>query len=318
MKQDLNITVALPMTKEREEILTAAAPLGRFHFVQPGKVTAQDVRNADVLIGDIPVSLCRAAAHCLWYQAYAAGPDKYCKPGVFANENVIVTSSVGAYGTAVGEHMFALTMACLKNLPLYRDNQSGAIWRDEGMVGTLSNAKVLVLGLGDIGSTYAKYCAAFGARVIGFRRHTGLPPEGVRMVCTLQELDLYLPDADVVAMCLPGTKETYHVIDERRLALMKKSAVLVNCGRGTAVDCLALAAALKKRQIFAAGLDVTEPEPLPVGHPLWSDKHCLITPHAAGWLHMEETADNVTRIAARNLRAFVQGLDLTNVMTKQA
>ncbi len=316
MNHSWNITVALPMTKERREILEAASPASTFTYVEPGKATEEDVKDADILIGLISSAICHAAKNCVWYQANAAGPDAYVKPGVFPKENVIVTSAVGAYGPAVGEHMLALTLAAQKNLGLYRDNQNNAIWRDEGRVGTLYNANVLVLGLGDIGGTYAKYCAAFGARVVGFRRHkSAILPEGVRMVCTMDELDLYLKDADVVAMCLPGSKETYHVIDERRLSLMKPTAVLVNCGRGNAVDCMALAAALRERRIFAAGLDVTEPEPLPVGHPLWSEKHCILTPHSAGWFHMDETVDRIVRIAAENLRHFERGETMKNVMT---
>ncbi|MEE8885901.1 MAG: D-2-hydroxyacid dehydrogenase [Eubacteriales bacterium] len=310
----MKVVVALPVTEEQKRILGDAAPSAEFVYSEPDHVTADEVRDADVLVGMVQPEICRCAEKVKWYQANAAGPDKYRKPGVFSHE-VTITSAVGAYGPSVGEHMLALTLAAQKNLGLYRDQQSERIWKDAGPAGTLYQATVLVLGIGDIGQTYARYCSAMGARVIGFRRHVGEVPEGVSEVCTMDRLDEWIPRADVIAMVLPGGDSTWHIMNADRIHHMKKTAVLVNCGRGTAVDCGALAEALHNGQLAGAALDVTEPEPLPADHPLWSEPRAIITPHVAGFFHIPETMNRIIAITAENLQHFQKGEPMRNVMS---
>ena len=123
-------------------------------------------------------------------------------------------------------------------------------------------------------------------------------------------------EADVVALFLPGGSGTYHLLDARRIALMKKGAVLVNGGRGTAVDTDALTAALRTGSMGGAALDVTDPEPLPPGHPLWDMENVLITPHAAGGFSLPQTLDRIVEIAADNLRRYLAGEPLHNAVER--
>ena len=117
-----------------------------------------------------------------------------------------------------------------------------------------------------------------------------------------------------MALALPSTPQTRHIIDGRRLEIMKSTAVLINAGRGDAVDCMALARALDENDIFGAGLDVTEPEPLPEDHPLWSQPRCLLTPHVAGGAHLASNVDKILEICLDNLHRFMDGRSLRNRM----
>ena len=123
-----------------------------------------------------------------------------------------------------------------------------------------------------------------------------------------------LRTADIVAACLPGTEETYHIFDRNAFAKMKKGAYFLNVGRGNAVDSYALAEALNSGHLAGASVDVTEPEPLPKEHPLWDAKNLLITPHTSGNYHLQETHERIIQIAADNLARFMQGRELRNIV----
>lgn len=166
--------------------------------------------------------------------------------------------------------MLAMLLAIYKRLPAYRDQQRAHIWADLGPVGSLAGKTVLVGGAGDIGRHFARLVRALGAqRVIGLRRSAGCPVEGFDEIYGLGALDGLLPQADVVALALPHTPETAGLMSKARLLAMRPGAVLLNAGRGSAVDCTALAEVLCSGRLLGAGLDVTDPEPLPPGHPLW-------------------------------------------------
>jgi len=315
MQHPLIITVALPLNALQRARLQSAAPEAEFRFCPPDDVNEFHVQDADILIGSIPPALCQKARRVKWYQANAAGPDAYLKPGVFAPE-VIVTSAVGAYGLAVGEHCFAMTLALLKRLPGYRDAQHAHVWRSQGQVRTLLNARVLVLGTGDIGATYARLCRSCGAKVTGLRRHPTDTPDYLDALLPIERLDSLLPDADVVALFLPGGEATRGLLNEARIAIMKPGALIINGGRGTVLDTNALCAALHSGALGGAGLDVTDPEPLPPQHPLWDEPTALITPHVSGGFHLPETLDRIVDIAADNLRRYLSGEPLRNRMDR--
>lgn len=213
--------------------------------------------------------------------------------------------------------MAATLLTLIKNLHLYRDNQNAAQWKDEGMVRSVRGCTVLVLGLGDIGNAFAKIMKGFGAKVIGLKRRPGSKPEYLDELYLSAELDTLLPKVDVVAMCLPGTPETTNLMDAERIARMKPGSFLINAGRGTAVDQLAVCAALESGQLAGFGTDVTDPEPLPAEHPLWRAKNAVITPHVSGAFHIPEIAETVFDIALENLKRFRAGQPLINIVDRQ-
>ena len=126
------------------------------------------------------------------------------------------------------------------------------------------------------------------------------------------ELDAELPQADLVALSLPGTPETLHMFDAARLARCKQGAILLNVGRGSTVDCLALADAVHSGHLFGAALDVTDPEPLPSDHPLWSEPNVIITPHISGRFSLAKTLDNIVEIFIHNLKLYAAGQPVDN------
>ena len=307
------IVSVIPVEDEDKRLLEQAAPGYRLLFAQPREIPVDGLRDAEVILGNVPRSVLREAIRLRWLQLNSAGADLYLQPGVLP-EGVQLTNATGAYGPAVSEHLLAMTLELMKKLHLYRDNQQDKLWRDEGTVTGIADAVFLVVGLGDIGSCYARSVHALGGRVIGVRRHAGETPPYAERLVTADKLDEVLPLADVVVLCLPGTRETAALFSARRLALMKRGAFLLNGGRGTAVDTQALCDALHSGRLAGAGLDVTDPEPLPADHPLWTLPNAVITPHISGWYHMRQTQRRIVRLCAENLRRYVAGDPLLNLV----
>lgn len=141
-------------------------------------------------------------------------------------------------------------------------------------------------------------------------------PDYCLRVVPQSELDAELPQADLVALSLPGTPETLHMFDAARLARCKQGAILLNVGRGSTVDCLALADAVHSGHLFGAALDVTDPEPLPSDHPLWSEPNVIITPHISGRFSLAKTLDNIVEIFIHNLKLYAAGQPVDNQVSR--
>ena len=170
------------------------------------------------------------------------------------------------------------------------------------------------MGLGDIGRAYARMVKAMGAYVIGVKRRAGNCPDYVDELALTEELDSVLPRVDVVLSILPNTAATRYLYTDESFDHMKDSAVFINCGRGNAVSTEVLYRALSEHKIAAAGVDVTEVEPLPAESPLWALENLVITPHISGGFHLPETFERIVEIAAGNLEAFLAGKELRNVV----
>jgi phosphoglycerate dehydrogenase-like enzyme len=170
--------------------------------------------------------------------------------------------------------------------------------------------------MGDIGSSFAKKMNALGAEVYGVRRNVHETPDYVKAMYTMENMDEILPECDIVALSLPETAETIHLFDEARLRKMKKGAILVNVGRGTAVVTEDLLKIMKEGYLAGACLDVTDPEPLPKNHPLWNTEHVYITPHLSGRFNAEVTYDRVLNIFRTSLLHYLAGEPLDNIVNK--
>ena len=307
------ILVTLEMEQRHRDLLEAAAPGCRFVYPEKGTLSPELVQSAEVIIGNPPPAWIGASPRLELLQLFSAGADPYIKPGILSPDTVL-TNATGAYGKAVSEHAFAMTLCLQKKLHHYRDFQREHAWRDAGNVRSLSEATVLVVGLGDIGLAYARLVKAMGARVIGVKRRPGPCPEGIDELCLTSELDRVLPETDVIFSILPGTADTFHFYTAERFAAMKNSAVFVNCGRGSAVSMEVLAQALRDGQIAAAGIDVAETEPLPAESELWDLENLIITPHVAGNFHLPDILEQVVAISCDNLQALFSGRPLRNVV----
>ena len=210
----------------------------------------------------------------------------------------------------------AATLMLMKKLHLYRDNQNKSMWLDRGTVPSITTSKVLVVGLGDIGGEYAKRMKLLGAYVIGVRRSDARKPDYVDELHLTDALDELIPRADIIALALPNTPDTVKIINADRLAAMKDGAFIINVGRGSAIDTEALCNAAESGKLGGAALDVTDPEPLPPDHRMWRIPEIMITPHVSGFFHMRETYDNMVGIIIDNVRRYVGGKELVNIVDK--
>ena len=307
------ILVTIPMQERHREALASAAPGADIRYVKSGEETAEEIRGADIILGNVRAEPLAGSARLKWLQLNSAGADRYIEPGALP-EGCLLTNATGAYGLAISEHMLAMLLELMKKLHVYKDNQRQHLWKDEGGVTSIYGAKTLVVGLGDIGSEFARRLHALGATVTGIRRHEAEKPPFVEAVYQLDRLDTLLPDMDIVALCLPGTGETLHLFDKKRLDSMKPGSILLNVGRGSAVCTDALCQALYSGRLGGAGLDVTEPEPLPSDHPLWDAPNLVLTPHVSGFYHLPETLERIIGICIDNVRAYYAGQPLRNLV----
>lgn len=305
------IIVLTSVNNQHKQIFKEAAPEAEFLFTDPQELTAEMAEGADIIVGNPDVSLLKNCKHLKLLQLQSAGTESYTDGAL--PQNTVLANCTGAYGLAISEHMFAVMMQIYKKLPAYYDNQKQSLWQSQGQVKSIYGSTVLVLGLGDIGGEFAKRAKAFGAYTIGVRRKDLNKPDYLDEIHLTEELDSLLPRADVVAMSLPGTPQTVHILNRERLSLLKDDAVILNVGRGSAIDTEALCDELESGRLFA-GLDVTDPEPLPPEHRLWKMPNAYITPHASGGFHLQATHDRAVEISARNIKAFLHGEPLRNII----
>jgi phosphoglycerate dehydrogenase-like enzyme len=213
--------------------------------------------------------------------------------------------------------MLGTLLSLFRKLYAYRDQQKTHAWNNLGTVNKVNGSTVLVIGMGDIGGSFARLVKAMGAYVIGVRRTDATKPDYVDEIHLTEELEDLLPRADVVAMSLPGNAQTTNILSRERIAMMKDGAVVINVGRGTAIDTEALCDALESGHLGGAALDVTNPEPLPADHRMWDIPNVIITPHVSGGWSLPETFERIVRLSADNLRRYFNGEPLKNVIDRE-
>ncbi|MFC7403157.1 D-isomer specific 2-hydroxyacid dehydrogenase family protein [Citricoccus sp. GCM10030269] len=262
--------------------------------------------TAVVVLFPVPVdqmeALLAANPSVSWVQLPFAGIERYV-PLIRARRDITWTSAKGCYGPPVAEHALMLTLALLRNLP---ERLRATSW-GAGSGRTLNGLHAVVVGGGGIAREYLRLLKTWDTTVTVVRRTADEVPGADRTV-TQDRLDEVLPEADVVMLAAAATDQTRGIIGRRQLELMDSAAVLVNIARGTLVDTDALVEALSAGAIHGAGLDVTDPEPLPDGHPLWTEPRCIVTPHTADTPEMCIPLINAR--TQRNLAARAQGGEL--------
>jgi phosphoglycerate dehydrogenase-like enzyme len=254
--------------------------------------------DGDLLVaGNDPLRALEAASHVgglRYIQTFSAGVDRIVEripPGV------TLCDAAGVHDVAVAEWVVMAILASRRRLPEHVDGQRSGTWREDRLTGDdLEGATVVLLGYGAIGRAVEARLAPFGARFVRIARQARA---GVHAITDLMAV---LPGADIVVILVPLTPETSGVFDAAAIAAMQPGALLVNASRGKIVDSVALTAAVLDGRIRVA-LDVTDPEPLPAGHPLWSAPGALITPHVASDVHRQDerawrlVLDQVGRLA---------------------
>jgi len=248
-----------------------------------------------------------------WVQLPWAGVDSFANVlAQQARPRLLFTSAKGAYAQPVAEHALALALALLRELP---KKSAAKTWVLPKTGLSIYGMNVVIIGAGGIAIELLRLLAPFDVESTIVRR-SAEPLPGARHTVTSDELASVLPAADVVIVAAALTGGTRHLIGGPELALMKNSAYLVNIARGGLVDTMALVEALNSGEIAGAGVDVTDPEPLPDGHPLWDARNVIVTPHSADTPEM--TAPLLARRVTRNVRAFLDDSRFVGVVDPSA
>lgn len=267
-----------------------------------------------ILAGDLDERFI-AAPDLKWVHCNHAGLTRSARPEVF-ERGLIVTGSAGRSGPALAEHVMMFSLLLCSGYPDFYEAQKRQEWRrTQGMADlrALHGRTIGILGMGHTGKALAKRAKAFEMKVLGYRRRDLPPPEGVDRMYSSDRgegIDAILDEADILALVLNLSDATHHLIGEQQIARMKSSAIIVNLSRGGVIDQDALIAALNEGRIAGAGLDVTDPEPLPPGHPLWDTPNVLITPHFTAALpdKVERSLDTIIE----NIRRYRDGREMLN------
>lgn len=239
----------------------------------------------------------------------SAGNDGYIEEGVLS-PRTILTNASGSYGIAISEHTIGMMLSYNKHFDVHYRQKQTHTWRMQTCGRELYGSTVLIVGYGDIGYQIAKRLQAFQCRIIGLKRRPASLPY-CDVLDTIDHLEQYLKEADYIIMCLPHTKETCHMINHERIMMMKEGAVLVNVGRGSAIDTTALREGLH-HHLGGALLDVVEGEPIDANHPLWQEERVMITSHSAGGYHWPSVQSYFTDLVIRNMAHLAQGEPLEN------
>jgi phosphoglycerate dehydrogenase-like enzyme len=259
------------------------------------------------------------APHLVWVQAMSAGVDHILESGPLAkSDRIVLTNMRAVHGPAIADHAMAMLLTLTRNMKAHAANQAAGRW--EGDAGghpiALQGRTMLVVGLGGIGTEIAQRAHGFGMHVIATRRTAAPAPAYVERVGGPDALAAMLPEADVVAICVPLTGETRGLMRAREFAAMKPGAYLINIARGPIVDTGAMMESLRSGRLAGACLDVTDPEPLPADHPLWHMDGVVITPHTAA--EAELTRERRWSLLCENIRRFGAGEPLLNVVDPRA
>ena len=302
---------------ERLAALQAAAPGVEIVTVGSDQEAARAVADAEVLLGSCAEEILAQGPRVHWIQVYSAGVDRCMGNASLLQGDRILTNGQKIGSPALAEHAIALMMALVRALDVYHANQLDGSWqRDVGMEGQdfieLEGRTVLVVGLGGIGTQVAKRAHGLGMRVIATRGSRREGPSYVDYVGLADETLELARQADIVINTAPLTDDTRGMFNALFFNAMKPTAYFVTVGRGASTVTDDLVAALNNGEIAGAGLDVTDPEPLPGGHPLWTTPRVLISPHTAG--RSDKSRDRLFLLVQENLRRYVAGEPLLSVV----
>jgi phosphoglycerate dehydrogenase-like enzyme len=296
------------------EALQSAAPGVEFIVAKPGEL-AKQAQDVDVVIGLCTPELLEAGKNIRWIQLVTAGVESCVSIPAVRERDILVTNMQRIGGPIIAEHVMGMTLAFTRGIDLYVPAQAQAQWRrvtPPGRMTVVDGKTMLVVGLGGIGSEVAKRAHALGMKVVATRASGRTGPQFVSYVGLPDELLKLASEADFVVNTAPLTPQTTGIFDAAFFAKMKPSAYFINVARGRSVVTSALVEALNNKKIAGAGLDVTDPEPLPPDHPLWKAPNVIITPHVAN--DSDLGFDAQMQVVRENLRRYLAGERMLSVV----
>ena len=310
-----NLIVPSLSDEERASILKAAGPAAALIETRDAATQREQIVDAEILFGRLPPDIFTLNRRLRYYHSIGAGVDAILTPELVESD-VILASEKGEVGIHLAEHAFALLLALTRGIhtalrkPDYsmREEIRRSQWE-------LFGKTMGIVGFGGTGRAVARRALGFGMRVLAVDIEDVAPEPGVEAIWKPDRMPRLLGESDVVVIGLPLTKATHHLFSRDLFRQMQRHAILINVTRGGIVFGDDLVAALEQGLIWAAGLDVTDPEPLPSGHPLWSHPRAIVTPHAAGG--SPRRAGRVIATFCENLRRLQTGEPLLAVIDKR-
>ncbi|MDO5114009.1 MAG: D-2-hydroxyacid dehydrogenase [Planctomycetia bacterium] len=317
MKKE-NIVLCYPVEERHLEKIRQTAGDGYCILNAGQEHIAEALFEADIFCGHakVPVSWDGVVAQgrLRWLQSSAAGMDHCLVPSVIASD-IIVTSASGVLANQVAEHELALLLGWLRRFPVFlRAKEKREFIRRP--TDDLYGKTVGIVGLGGVGRRLAEVLSVFGVRMIAVDMFPVDKPQEVAELWGLEGMERLFAESDIVSLNLPLNARTHHLVGRDLLSRMKPTAILANLARGAIVDTEVLVEALEKGWISAALLDVTDPEPLPETHPLWSMENVFFTPHVGG--QCATRIDDMTRMFCENLRRWKAGKPLINYLSDKS
>ena len=327
MRRVLVLLAVLPLIAGAQQKKIVAVEMGpgfieELNKVSPNvRVVAADMKNmvaqvadADAIFGTISPELFASAKKLKWVQTYSAGVEVYRFPE-FLNSDVTLTNCKIIQGPNIADHALAMLLSLTRNLNLIVAARTNEKWeRGKYHPLELRGKTALIVGMGGIGQQIAQRAHAFGMTVIGVDpKEIPLNPYVSRMVFP-DRIDSVIPQADVVFISAPHTPQSEGMIGPKQFELMKKGAYFIAVSRGKLYDTPALVKALDSQRLSGAGLDVTNPEPLPPGHALWKFENVIITPHIAG--QSDGVQARRVDLIKENIARFERGEQMLNVVDK--
>ena len=294
---------------ERLAWLQSTAPEVHLVSTDIGRDGVRAAAESDAIIGWCTQEMALAAPRLRWVQIGSVGAEEILKVGRVQAGELLVTNLRGVSSQTIALHAMAMLLSLVRQLHVFRDWQRFGEWMgvesQRAPFYPLEGRTLLVVGLGSIGTAISRLADAFGMTVAAIRARPLTPPTPVRRIGLLRNLPEFLASADFVVNALPLTATTRGLFNEAAFSAMKPGAVFLNIARGATVVTMDLIRALDRGHLAGAGLDTTDPEPLPMGHPLWRVRNVIITPHVAHWgVHDTERRWTVMR---ENLRRFAAG-----------
>ena len=267
--------------------------------------------DAHILYGCKPEVICHAK-EMKWYCTYFAGVNQYVKPGLLPKD-CILSNSAGAYGVTIAEHIIMVTLDMMRNFRYNYKLGQTTDWsgKEDVPMDSIYGSRITVLGTGDIGSTFASRVKGFLPKsIVGVNTSGKKVSEDYDRVLTVDRLDEILPETDLLVMSLPGTERTAGIINETRLKLLPNNSYIVNVGRGSAIDEVALVKSLESGKLAGVALDVMGHEPPEADDPIRKAKNLIITPHIAGQMNLSYTKQKAVDMFCEDLDNYCRGKDL--------
>ncbi|MBQ1312032.1 MAG: D-2-hydroxyacid dehydrogenase [Blautia sp.] len=304
------------LTENNKEKIRKTA--GRYgyaaRFFPSAKEAIPDAADAEIVYGQ-GTELFLAAKEAKWFCSGAAGVDFAYRGGKPLRTDLLLTNSRGSYGVTISEHICMVLLELLRRQMDYEKIVKEKKWVRNLPVRSIRGSRITILGTGDLGKEAAIRLRGFVPLCITGVNRSGVCTEGAfDRVCTVEELEKLLPVTDILIMCLPGTRRTEGLLSRERLEMLPSHAVLVNVGRGSAVDQTALAELLTEGRLAGAALDVFETEPIPENDFIWDCRNLLITPHIAGNMTLEYTVEKNVELFCRDLENYCEGRKLERLV----